>query len=80
MYFGGEYTVSLQGHVPCEVGREQMLAGLATSIQTVGSLLSTSWLAKPGRKVWQKLSSVNSLHWKKHSTTFDLTHLAKAKI
>ncbi len=42
----------------------QFLASLAPPSQTAESLLRTHCPAKPTRKIWQKLSSVNSFQWK----------------
>jgi hypothetical protein len=49
----------------------QVLAGPDPSSQTIGFLLRTPWLARAARKIWPKVSSANSLQWKKHSTTFN---------
>ncbi len=48
-----------------------VLAGLAPSNQTVGSLLRTPWLAKPVRKLGKFSHLANTPQWKMHSTTFD---------
>jgi hypothetical protein len=45
-------------------GGIQVLAGLVQSIQKVGSLLKTPWLAYPARKFWQKSYAANSLQLK----------------
>jgi hypothetical protein len=42
-------------------GGIKVLAGLAPSSQTLGSLLRTPWLAKLARIFWEKVNLVNSL-------------------
>ncbi len=55
------------GAFPGKEGAIHLLAGLAPSYQTVGSLLRTpdwhSWC----KKNLQKLNSANSLQWKKYA-------------
>ncbi len=60
---------------PCKEGGIQVLAGLAPSSQTIGSLLRTPWLAKPATKIWQNVSSPNSLQWKNPLNYFWLNKL-----
>jgi hypothetical protein len=62
MYFWGEYAPLLRGRIPHKEWDTGV--GRSTSIQTVGSLQRTPWLAKPARKYQQKVSLVNSLQWK----------------
>ncbi len=61
MYFWGRYITTFPG----KEGGIHVLAGLALSSQTVESLLSISWPAKPTGKFWQNVTSANSLQWKK---------------
>ncbi len=51
-------------------GGKQVLAGLAPSRKTVGSILRTPWLAFPARKNWQKVNWQICFNGKMHSTTF----------
>jgi len=57
----------------------QELAGLTPSGLTEGSLLRTPWVALMARKIWQKESFVNSLHWKNTFNHFWPKTLDKVK-
>jgi hypothetical protein len=54
-----------------------VLAGLATSIQTVGSLLRNPAWEKAGSKIQQKVSLVNSLQLKNALNNFSLNPFGK---
>ncbi len=49
----------------------QVMAVLPPFSQIARSSLSIPWPTKPDRKIWQIVSSSNSLKSKIHSTTFD---------
>jgi hypothetical protein len=51
MYFWGGYTAWLHGCDPEKKGGIQVLGGLASSSQTVGSLLRTPWPEKPAGQI-----------------------------
>ncbi len=62
MYFWGLVCCAVvRAHSHGLLGEIKVLAGLAPSSQTVGSLKRTPWLAKPSRKIWHKVSFVKSL-------------------
>ncbi len=58
------------GAFPRKEGGIKVLADLAPYSQRVGSLLRTPLSGKSARKIWQKVSSANSLQWKIHSIAF----------
>jgi hypothetical protein len=68
---------SCVGMFPRTEGGIKVLAGLAPSSQTVGSLLRTPWLAKSARNIWQKCESSEITPMGKiPSTSFDRMNLA----
>jgi hypothetical protein len=67
---------SCVGTFPRVKGGIQVPAGLSPSMQTVESLLRTSWLAKPDRKIWQNVILLIHFKVKIHLTTYDLPNLA----
>ncbi len=70
MYFWGGYAMQLYGYIPYKGGGIHLLAGLAPSRKTVGSILRTPWPAFPARKLLQKVIWQICFNGKMHSTTF----------
>ncbi len=57
----------------------RVLAGLAPTSQTLGSLMKTH-ACLPARKIWKKVSSMNSLQWKNARNYFITNAFGKVKI
>ncbi len=68
------------GMFPGKEGGIQVLAGLAPSYKTVGSLLWTPHLASPTVKIWRKRKLMNTLQWKNTKMKIHWLHSAKSKI
>ncbi len=67
VFFAGGYIAQLCRGIPKKEGRIQVVAGLAPSSQTVGSLLRRVSPAKLAGKKWQKVNTVNSLQRRKYA-------------
>jgi len=72
-WLGAPYTCL--GELPGKDVVIKVLAGIAQFSKTVGSLSRTLWLAKPARKIWQKMSNVNLLLWKKITQLLLIKHI-----